>query len=243
MAARRMVTPSIDDVSGVDHGANLVDGWMVIKAAGEVSPEIADVLMRAEAIAKGIDLSTIATNRPTKGSDMTDTLNKSAEELDAEAFAKAVESLPDAFRKGIMGLQRRAANAESLAKSLLNERETDRFEGIAKELTHLPGQDESFAKALRDVHDADPDAFDVLLKTLRSADAMAKESGLFEEFGASGQGAADAEGGLMAFAKELMTKNPDMTEPEAVEKAASMHPDLYATHRRETLRANATQEA
>ena len=54
--AQRMVQPTIKEISGVDHPAHLSEGWLMMKG---VSPEIALQLARAEAIAKGLDPTSV----------------------------------------------------------------------------------------------------------------------------------------------------------------------------------------
>jgi hypothetical protein len=51
-----MVSPTINEISGVDHPAHLTEGWLMMKDA---SPETALLLARAEAIAKGLDPTSV----------------------------------------------------------------------------------------------------------------------------------------------------------------------------------------
>lgn len=230
-----MLSPRINEVSGVDHPAHLIEGWIAMQKArgGELSPEMTELLDR---VSKSTD--------PTKGQEMptdTDTLD----ELDGAAFEKAISGLPDEVRKGLIANQRRAIQAETLAKSLLDEREDQRFEDMAKELLHLPGVDsasdeQTFAKSLRAVSEGvEPETFDGLFKVLKAADAALATSPLFKEFGASGGSAAGSAGSsIEAIAKELRAADPELSEAESIAKAATENPELYVTHRHESLRQN-----
>lgn len=204
---------------------------------GELTPEMKAVFDRAEAVAKGLD----PTEEITMPASATDA------ETDQAAFEKAVSGLPLEVRKGLIATQRRAAEAESLAKTLLDDREDQRFEAIAKELLHLPGVDafseeQSFAKALRTVNDAvEPETFSGLLSVLKAADSALAQSGLFKEVGTSGGGAGGASSAgasIEGFAKALRDADPELTVPDSVAQAAMEHPELYSQHRVETLRAN-----
>lgn len=248
-----MVAPNINEVSGVDHPAHLMEGWLAIqKSSGDVSPEMAALLGRAEALSKGVDLSTLSVD-PDKGASTmpTETETATTAETDAAAFEKAIANLPEEVRKGLLANQRRAIEAESLAKALLDERETTRFEAIAKELIHLPGVDsnsdeQSFAKTLRSVAaGTTPDQFDGLLKVLRAADGTIAKSAAFGEIGSDSPGSApgSAGGSIEAIAKALVEADTtgELTHAAAVAKAAMDNPELYTQHRTETLRRN--QEA
>ena len=231
MPPRRMVQPNINEVSTVDHPAHLIEGWISMQKArgGDLSPEMTDLLARAEAMTKGKHMP---------DSDVTNA-------VDAESFEKAISGLPEEMQKALMDGQRRAVQAESLAKALLDEREDNRFEKMAKELVNLPGVDsesneQSFAKSLREAAESTtPETFEKLFKVLKSADAALGQSGMFKEYGVSGGSTPGTAGATIeAIAKELRAADPELTEADSIAKAATENPDLYTTHRVESLRAN-----
>lgn len=163
-------------------------------------------------------------------------VSKSAEDLSAEEFEKSLASLPEPVRKSIAETQRRAADAEKIAKSLYDERETNRFEAMAKELVHLPGVDTvtgTFATTMRKAAESNPAAFDEVFKVLKAADGAIALSDTYGEIGTAVIGSGTAASSIEAIAKGLQDKDPDLSYPEAMVKAAESHPELYAQHRKE----------
>jgi len=254
-----MVEPTIKELSGVDHPAHLREGWLVVKDA---SPETADLLFRAECIAKGIDPTSVtsattattgASAMPTLTDEERAALPETAQEyiksletaaaaaapaadLDADAFEKSLASLPEPVRKSIRDTQKRAADAEAMAKALHDERETSRFEDLAKQLARLPGVDANgeFATTMRKSAESNAAAFDGIFKVLKAADAAIAEAATWgAEIGSSVIGANSAAGSLQAIAKDMQAKDPELSEAEAMTKAAEANPELYAQHRKE----------
>lgn len=197
---RQMVTPKITEVSGVDHPAHLAEGWLLMKALGEQPADL------------------------NKGIDMPDT-----EPSEADLFEKALADLPEPVRKALLDQQRDAAEAKAVAKALRDEREDARFEAVAKSLTHLPTE-EGFAKSLRSLAEADPDAYSVVEKALRAANAAMAGSDMFKAIGSDEAAAASALGRLEGIAKALREQDSSLTEEQAFAKAASENPDLYNQH-------------
>lgn len=253
MPKRQMVQPKINEISGVDHPAHLIEGWVFMKDA---SPETQALLARAEATALGLDPTTKGKDMPTKPSEevlagtpedvqayvksLEDavaaavTTAPAAEPTEAEAYEKALETLDPGMREVLRKSQREAAEAKSLAKSLHDAAEDKRFEAMTKELTNLPKVDESFAKSLRSAHDADPDAFTPIFEVLKAADGAISQSKTFEEIGTGGSAAAgSAQEKLEGIAKALHEADATLSPEEALLKAAEQNPDLYSQHRRE----------
>jgi hypothetical protein len=229
-----MVEPVIHEVSGVDHPAHRTEGWLALQKADslDISPEMAELL----------DTAREANNTPVNKGITMPTETDTGEVTDEE-FTKAISGLPESIRKAMEADRVRTRNAEAIAKSLLNERQEARFEAMAKELMHLPGVEATeFAKDLRGVSEATgPETFEKLLKVLRGADDAIAKGAAFSEIGASGNGdyAGSAGASIEAFAKELEAKDPTLSHADAVVQAATDHPELYTTHRTETLRQNA----
>ena len=165
----------------------------------------------------------------------TKTMEKSAK-ADAKEFEKSLEGMAPIVKERFRQDQRRIAEAESMAKSLFAERETGRFEAMAKELLHLPSVTSAeFGPVLqKGAASTDEATFDEIFSVLKAADGAIKVSGLFKEIGTGHGGSGDsALGSIEAFAKELQAKDESLTYADAVVKAAEQHPDLYATHRME----------
>lgn len=246
---KRMVEPTIKELSGVDHPAHLSEGWLMMKDA---SPETARLLADAELIAKGFD----PRNHDRTGSvtmpisdaeraalpdsvqDYIKSLESSAapsNDTDADLFEKSLAALPKEVRKSIRDTQKRAADAEAMVKSLHDDRERSRFEAMAKELSHLPGVDADgeFAATMRKAAESNSGAFDEIFKVLKAADAAIDMSGTYGEIGSAVIGAGTAAHSIEAVAKGYQSEDPSLSYPEAMVKAAESHPELYAQHRKE----------
>lgn len=197
-----MVTPAIKEVSGVDHPAHLREGWLLMKSLG-FDPE---------------DM--------TKGNEMPE-----ATETDVDLFEKSIAELPEAVRKALVAQQRQAVEDREMAKALFDEREDSKFEAVAKSLGHLPEPSETFAKDLRALAEADPEAYARVEKTLRAAEAAIATSSLFKEVGDSGVASeTSAVGQLNAIAKTMREGDAALTEADAFSKAVEANPHLYTQH-------------
>ena len=206
--ARQMVRPRIKEISGVDHPAHLTEGWLLMKDA---SPETAAILAQAEALAKS--------SAPEEEMSM---------DYDEE-FEKALDGMAPIVKE-------RFRDQQSQLNALHDEREVNYFEDLAKSLVHLPKVTVSeFGPVLRKAAGAtDEETFDAIFAVLKSADSAIAQSGLYREIGTGHGGTPDsALGTIEALAKSLRSNDPDLTEAEAVVKAAEMNPDLYAQHRME----------
>jgi hypothetical protein len=167
-------------------------------------------------------------------------------ELERQAFEKALGQLPEPVRKHLLEEQRKAAEAQAMAKALFDERENRKYEEMAKALQHLPGiTGEKFGPVLRKAAEADPGSFTPLYEALKAADSALKASGAFSEIGTGttteGVGGSP-EASLDGVAKGLMAADASLSYPEAIAKAVSENPDLYNQHRHAALRRNATLE-
>lgn len=252
MQPRQMVRPRIKEISGVDHPAHLTEGWLLMKSA---DADTAAILAEAEAVAKGIAPATTKESNmglaPEVRSALPDdvaeyiksleddvtkakAVRKSAKD-EAKEFEKALEGMAPSVQEQFRKQQRSLAEAEAVSKALFDERETARFEEMAKSLVHLPGVTPAgFGSTLRKAADTtDAATFDGIFSVLKAADAAIKESGLFKEIGTGHHGTSDAQASLEAIAKELQTKDNGLTYSEAIVKAAELNPDLYAQHRQE----------
>lgn len=248
------------ETSGVDRAANLAEGWLMMKS---VDPKSAELLASAEALAKGIDPSTLSGRTPTMSFDK-EALAKSdpaavayieglekalagigktpalTEPTEAEILAKSLEDLPEPVRKALADGQRRAAEAEEIAKGLLVERERGEYMAKAATFAHIPGVNPAeFGETMRKAAHGDKGAVAEVFEVLAKAEAALKVSKAFVEIGSNAPAAGSAEEGLASFAKSLQEKNPSMSEAEAIAKAAEANPDLYRQHRGEALRKNA----
>ncbi len=241
---RQMVAPRLTEISGVDHPAHLLEGWLVQKAKRTGRTTVPKLSKEAlAALPEDAQAYIKSLKKVAKESKVTPGFE---EPTDAETFEKAIADLPAPAREAFLKQQREAAESRSVAKALWDEREAGRFETMAKELAHLPrvGKDGSFAKSLQKAATSAGEAFDPIFEVLKAADAVIKESAFFGEIGSSHTSVSgSAEESIIAKATELMHADPALTLPEAVEKAATQNPELYRTQRSESLKRNQSVEA
>lgn len=234
---RQMIAPTIKEVSGVDHPAHLLEGWLLIKNLTGIKSETLD--NKGTAMPKQLSEEVLAAlpedvQAYVKSLEDNQAAPVPAIDDEAEAYEKAMASLPAAVRERMAADQRKQAETENLAKSLYEERESKRFEDMAKELSHLPKVGEGFAKSLRAAHDASPDAFTPVFEVLKAADTAIEKSALFTEIG-SGIAATpgSAQEAVEAIAKSLQEKDPELSDADALVKAVESNRHLYSQHRQE----------
>ena len=238
-----------DEISGVDMPAHLTPGWMVMKSAGGTSgatpvndtkegqvpdddiqinkaalaPEIAAYIESleaqvAEAVAKAEEAPAPAENEDT--------------------LAKALDAVPEEIRKHLDDMNARVEMAEATARAEQDLRLTGDFIAKAAEYENLPTVDpESFGPILRKAAEALGEDAPALFDVLAAADAAIGEGELFKSAGLAtdhGASASDAYGKLQVIAKSAMETDPNLTEAQAIAKAAESNPDLYSDYLAET---------
>lgn len=211
------------EVSGVDRAANLAEGWLLMKSA---SPGAQAVLKEA----MGLDQD--------GGSEPSAVERTHAMPTEAEELAKALESLPEPLRKVLADSNRRAVEAEEEVRKERERRELDEATAVAKSLDSVPEVTPEFGEVIVKARHGDSEAVEALIGALTKSNAALKVSKAFEEIGsghaAEGTGAA----GLEGVAKALREANPELSQAEALAKAAEQNPELYAQHRAEMNREN-----
>jgi hypothetical protein len=162
-----------------------------------------------------------------------------AQPTEAELLAKSLADLPEPVKKALLDGQRRAAEAEELAKSLILEKERGDYMSKAASLAHVPGvKPDEFGEVMRKAAHGDPTSIASVFEVLAKAEAALKVSKAFTEMGSSSPAAGSAEEELNSFAKSLQEKDPKLGEAEAMAKAAELSTDLYARYRHEYDRRN-----
>jgi Putative phage serine protease XkdF len=146
-------------------------------------------------------------------------------------FAKA--DLPEEIVKQLEErdeLKKRVASLEDSAA----QRELE--DEVRKDMAHFPGKSiGEIASILKSAKKALPASeYDALRKSMASASAMVKQSGLLKELGSSAAGGAvSAEEEIKTIAKGLRQKDPTLNEAAAIAKAVDQNPELYARSRAE----------
>lgn len=224
--AKRLDSLQIGEVSGVDHPAHLVEGWVLMKSLTGLSDEdLAEVVAEAQEMAK-------AQSQPPS-----EEIAMSENNLDD--VEDVLKALPEPVRKMVAEFEERATAAEAAAAEALTEvsksREVAADEAAvtkAKEsYSNIPGLDPAtFGPALRKAAEAAPDAVAEIEKALSAAHAaLGVDSALMQEVGSS---AAPAAGGdtfahIQTLAKSLVQSGEAQSIEEGVAKALFANPSLY----------------
>lgn len=243
-----MVNLAVVETSGVDHPAHLHEGWIVMKAAEEVTqlleanmdpevPETPDIEPVAET---ETPQETPEAETPTEAellaearrriAELEELLEQSAEPVDeVEALVK---SAPEPLRKAMDELK---AEAEAATAALRKEREdrADR-EAVAKaktQFSHLTLDVETLAPALRRLEATEPGIAKAVTDALLAADAQNESANIFTEVGKTAAPAGDSPfARLDALAKATVAAGEAATYEQAMAKAAMDNPDLYHSY-------------
>ena len=211
---KRMYDLSLDEISGVDHPANLVEGWLVEKA----SPDpITASLMAA-----------LTTEGPTPVSDLTPTLTHPKPDEVADPVID--DAVSDEVAKALAGVTKELADAREDRDAARKERdaltataELEKAETQVQTWDHVPELDGEFAAVLNSFDETQTAA---VVKILDAAEiVLAKTAGtVLKEVGGDTDGDAND---IEALAK---AKVADGTYPNfhiAIAAVAEDNPALY----------------
>jgi hypothetical protein len=250
---RKMVNIDVVETSGVDHPAHLAEGWIVCKSATAQDVEGIFGPLVTEGTAK---MATNDTAEPTV-EDLTKALAAKDQELAAakDALTKAtakpeeptskeemLKALPAPVREMILKSEADAAELKKQAdadrEELQKERDARLDERAITETAALYKSVAIDAKtvgpALRRLALHDADLHKSVTEALAAADAQIATGNLFKSVGDNGiNNDAPALGKLEKAATELMEKDAALTKPQAIAKAAELHPDLYDEYQNE----------
>jgi len=144
-----------------------------------------------------------------------------------EKMAPEVKSL---FEKMVADSEKateRAERAESIAKSLQDEKILKEYVEKAGDLLHLPIEPLKFGPVLKALGESHPKEFEEIFRVLKAADAAIEKSELFRELGKAGSGESSAEAAVYARARSIVSKDGSLTFDEAVSKILDEDPELY----------------
>lgn len=203
--------------------ADLTKALDTSKAAGEAATKA-----RTEAEAKLLEatkaLSGAPANPPTE----------------AEALAKAMESLPEPVRKAWMEDRGRIAKAEKMAADERDARLSAEYLTKARELGGVPAKPEDLATLLREADEKlSKEAGAELGRLLKAVAAQEATSDLFKEAGAAGGGPSYGSAWdkvaqeAQALVKASVATGVNLTFDQAVDKVATTNPQLIAAYQRE----------
>lgn len=130
------------------------------------------------------------------------------------------------------GLSPQAAEIVKRSGEIIERDTAKKYMDIAKSLTHVPGERDKLAKALRTAAETSSEDYDTLLASLRASNEVMKSSGIFTTHGSSGDGQSSEvkkHNDRIAKAKELV-KAGQFTDEESAYVSLMDGSDYHATN-------------
>lgn len=163
------------------------------------------------------------------------------DDVNKQEVAKSLDDLPDNVKPVIEQLFKEhkdtVEKAEKLEKQLSRERNEKRkqeFIQKAKQLDNLPVNPDDFGVVMKSIADKAPEEFEQIETLLKSLNESVKKGALFEEVGSSASSSGSgAWGKIEKAAKELVQKDVNMTQEQAISKVIATKPELYSEYLQE----------
>jgi len=212
----QLIDLDLNEISGVDHPANLHEGWLVLKASTD--PLEKALAAAAEAI----------TDNNNGESNMELTHDETTEEVVKEA-APIVD---EGFRKEVADLRKELADARAETEKVTADRELEKATVRAAEWAELPGMvPAEFAPVLRSLHNDSPETAELIEGILDKCVTALGEADVLKEIGTEEtSGDASAWDKLEGLAKALVEAGDAKSIADGIGKAAEAHPDVYAAY-------------
>ena len=193
----------------------------VLDAAGSEKTEKGRGSMTLEEVLKALpdDQRAVVEEALQKQDSPTDDVNKA--------------DLPEPLRKRFEEMEKRAEEAERLAKAEREAREWEGFQKRAESLPHV-GERDKVAEILKAAYGVSKENGEALEATLKAANEQIEKGRLFDEMGRDGnRGQSDAMTAVNKRAEEIRKADPALTEAQAFDKALQENPAAYAEYLKE----------
>jgi hypothetical protein len=213
----QLVELDLNEISGVDHPANLHEGWLVLKTS-------------ADPLEKALAAAAEAMTNNNNGEPNMD-LSHDTEVADVEKEATPAVNV-DALQKSVDSLQKSLDEAQAETAAIKTERDMEKAVARAEDWATLPGVNPSeFAPVLRALHQASPDHAATLEGVLDGCATALKEAGVLKEIGTEETGEdLSAYETLEGLAKGLVETGDAKSIADGIGKAAESNPDVYAAY-------------
>ena len=214
----QLVELELNEISGVDHPANLHEGWLVMKSSDD-------------SLDKALAEAHEATTTETTGEEMSELTHEPTAEVEKEAVTVPV--VDEDFRKEVSDLRKALDEARAEADAVKNERALEKATERANDWAILPGVVPSeFAPVLRSLQQSAPEAAEVIENIFDGCATALNESGVLKELGteASDEVETDAWGRIESLAKQLVENGEAKTIADGISKAAKANPEMYAAY-------------
>lgn len=207
MQAHQLVDLELDEVSGVDHPASLVEGWLVMKADDPISDAFADLITDQEEPVEDIHEADPVVDTPVAD----------------EALAKELGDLRKALTDMTAHFEKAAAERDALAETA----DIEKAAAKVAEWDQVPGMTDDFVPVLRSLDDEQRDAVAAVFDACQIAFA---EADVTKELGTDAAGDSDALSTIQNLAKGLVADGKASNFHQAIALVAADRPDLYADY-------------
>jgi len=214
----QLVELQLNEISGVDHPANLHEGWLVMKSSD-------DSLDKALADAHG------ATTTETTGEEMSELTHEPTAEVEKEATTVPV--IDEELRKEMSDLRKELADARAEAEAVKTERDMEKATERATDWAILPGiVPGEFGPVLRSLQQSAPEEAAVIENIFDGCATALNEAGVLKELGteASDEVETNAWGRIESLAKQLVEDGEANNLADGISKAAKANPEMYAAY-------------
>lgn len=197
-------------------------GKLADLSGDEFTAALTEVTKSLEALPGVIDEALI-TAKEAGATELATALKELAPEPKPDEIDKS--ELPEAVRKQLEDVEKRAKEAEEAIAKMQEEQEIRESVVKAAAYPHVAPAAE-LGPVLRTIAKADSDTHAKVTQWMAAANAKIAEGNLYSEIGKSG-GTADVDARVESAAKEVQKADPSLSYEQAVTKALEMNPSLF----------------
>tara|TARA_R100001198_G_scaffold55860_1_gene31708 strand:- start:98 stop:802 length:705 start_codon:yes stop_codon:yes gene_type:complete len=216
----QLVDLELNEISGVDHPANLHEGWLVMKSSD-------DSLDKALA-----EAHEALTTETTIGEEMSE-LTHDEPTAEVEKEVVSVPVIDEDLRKEMSDLRKELAEARAEAETVKTERDMEKATARAEDWAILPNLTPSeFAPILHSLQKSAPEEAEVIENIFDGCATALNEAGVLKELGteASDDVESSAWDRIESLAKQLVENGEATNLADGISKTAKANPEMYAAY-------------
>lgn len=203
-----LVDLELAEISGVDHPASLVEGWLVMKSDDPISSAFADLITDREESSVATDTHEVEVVEETSGS---------------EELAKELGDLRKALSDMTAHFEKATAERDALAEAAEIEKATARV----AEWAEVPGMNDEFVTVFRAL---ETEAQEAVGRVFDACAIAFAEAGVTKELGTDAANDGDAYSTIDGLAKALVAEGKVDNIHVARAQVAADRPELYADY-------------
>jgi hypothetical protein len=214
----QLVELELNEISGVDHPANLHEGWLVMKSSDD-------------SLDKALAEAHEATTTETTGEEMSELTHEPTAEVEKEVVSVPV--IDEDLRKEMSDLRKELADARAEAESVKTERDIEKAATRSEDWAILPNLIPSeFAPVLRSLQQSAPEQAEIIENIFDGCATALNEAGILKELGteATDEVETGAWDRIESLAKQLIEDGEANNLADGISKAAKANPEMYAAY-------------